>query len=143
MTDAEQIRDLLQARADALRARDAAAAAAFLAEEILTYDLNPPLAHAGGPAQARASLDQWFATWRTPIESEARDLEVAVSGDLAFAFGLIHMTGTKTDGEEIDLWFRSTVCLRRIGGVWRIVHEHNSTPFYMDGSYRAATDLRP
>ncbi|UTP40665.1 nuclear transport factor 2 family protein [Phenylobacterium sp. LH3H17] len=143
MTDAEQIRALLQARADALHARDAAAVAAFLADEIITYDLNPPLAHVGGPVQARASLDQWFATWLTPIGSEACDLQVAVSGDLAFAFGLIHLAGTKTDGEEIDLWFRSTVCLRRIGGAWRIVHEHNSTQFYMDGSYKAATDLKP
>ena len=25
---------------------------------------------------------------------------------------------------------------------WRITHEHDSTPFYMDGSDRAATDLR-
>jgi hypothetical protein len=29
------------------------------------------------------------------------------------------------------------------GGSWRIVHEHNSTPFYLDGSLRAALDLRP
>ena len=26
---------------------------------------------------------------------------------------------------------------------WQITHEHDSTPFYMDGSDRAATDLRP
>lgn len=25
----------------------------------------------------------------------------------------------------------------------RITHEHSSTPFYMDGSGRAANDLRP
>ncbi|MDT7608895.1 MAG: hypothetical protein QOG96_3398 [Pseudonocardiales bacterium] len=33
--------------------------------------------------------------------------------------------------------------LRKIDGSWRIVHEHNSTPFYLDGSLRAALDLRP
>jgi hypothetical protein len=32
---------------------------------------------------------------------------------------------------------------QRIDDRWRITHEHNSTPFYMDGSYRAATDLVP
>ncbi|MGH3157151.1 MAG: nuclear transport factor 2 family protein, partial [Streptosporangiaceae bacterium] len=41
------------------------------------------------------------------------------------------------------LWYRSTLGLRRLDGEWRIVHEHTSTPFYMDGSLRAATDLRP
>jgi ketosteroid isomerase-like protein len=41
------------------------------------------------------------------------------------------------------LWFRSTLGLRKIGGRWQITHEHNSTPFYMDGSDRAALDLQP
>ena len=30
-----------------------------------------------------------------------------------------------------------------IGGVWRITHEHHPTPFYMDGSDKAALDLQP
>jgi PhnB protein len=30
-----------------------------------------------------------------------------------------------------------------VRGAWKIVHEHSSTPFYMDGSYRAAVDLKP
>lgn len=53
------------------------------------------------------------------------------------------MSGTKTDGEKPDLWFRSTMCLQKTGGAWRIAHEHNSTPFHMDGSYKAALDLDP
>jgi PhnB protein len=31
----------------------------------------------------------------------------------------------------------------QLDGSWRIVHEHDSTPFYLDGSLRAALDLRP
>ena len=50
--------------------------------------------------------------------------------------------------ERFDLWFRSTVCWRRSNDAhattgWQIVHEHTSTPFYMDGSMRAAVDLTP
>lgn len=45
--------------------------------------------------------------------------------------------------ESFTLWFRSTVGLRRLDGVWRITHEHGSTPFYMDGSFAAAVDLEP
>ncbi len=41
------------------------------------------------------------------------------------------------------MWFRSTIGLRRISGGWRIAHEHNSTPFPMDGSGKAALDLQP
>lgn len=38
---------------------------------------------------------------------------------------------------------RVTLCLRRVGSAWMIVHEHESVPFYMDGSFRAAVDLQP
>jgi ketosteroid isomerase-like protein len=68
---------------------------------------------------------------------------IEAGDDVAFCHGLTHMTGTKTDGELVDLWFRSTVGLRRTAAGWQITHEHDSTPFYMDGSGRAATDLRP
>jgi PhnB protein len=53
------------------------------------------------------------------------------------------MTGSKTDGEVVDLWVRCTVCFRRRGSAWEITHQHTSVPFYMDGSYKAAVDLRP
>jgi ketosteroid isomerase-like protein len=36
-----------------------------------------------------------------------------------------------------------TACYRKINGKWLIAHEHVSVPFYMDGSYKAAIDLRP
>jgi PhnB protein len=33
--------------------------------------------------------------------------------------------------------------LRRENGEWSIVHEHESVPFLMDGSDKAALDLKP
>ena len=53
------------------------------------------------------------------------------------------MTGTKKDGEKADLWVRVTVGLRRIDGAWKITHQHTSVPFLMDGSFKAAVDLKP
>ncbi|MGH3952300.1 MAG: hypothetical protein ACRDSE_24830 [Pseudonocardiaceae bacterium] len=35
-----------------------------------------------------------------------------------------------------------TLGFRRDGETWLITHEHASTPFYMDGSFLAATDLK-
>ena len=32
---------------------------------------------------------------------------------------------------------------RKIGGEWKMVNAHTSVPFYMDGSYKAAIDLKP
>jgi PhnB protein len=53
------------------------------------------------------------------------------------------MHGTKTDGAKGDLWFRHTFGFQRIKGEWKIAHEHESVPFYMDGSFKAAIDLKP
>jgi ketosteroid isomerase-like protein len=66
-----------------------------------------------------------------------------VGDDVAYAVALHHMTGTKTDGTQVDLWFRATACLRREDGAWKITHIHNSVPFAMDGSNRALLDLTP
>jgi ketosteroid isomerase-like protein len=38
---------------------------------------------------------------------------------------------------------RATICYRKIDGKWMVTHEHVSVPFYMDGTYRAAVDLKP
>src|SRR5262249_54579167 len=111
-----------------------------LADDIVTYDLAPPLAHYGSD---KAELQAWFDTWDGPISFTMHDLTVEIGGDLAVARGIAHMTGTKTDGVAVDLWFRATACFGRIGGVWKITHEHTSVPFYMDGSFKAAVDLKP
>ena len=84
-----------------------------------------------------------FATWESPIVSEPLDLTVEVGGDLAYAYGLRHMTGKRRGGYEVDLWFRATACFRREDGRWRITHMHNSVPFAMDGSGKALLGLTP
>lgn len=58
-------------------------------------------------------------------------------------YGLTNMRGRKVDGAEIDLWYRSTFVLRRVGAGWTIAHVHTSVPFRMDGSEKAALDLKP
>ena len=69
-------------------------------------------------------------------QDELRDLDVTCGDDLAYTHSLNHLTGKRTDGETTDVWFRATVCLRKIDGEWMVAHEHTSVPFYMDGSYR-------
>lgn len=141
--DETQIRNVLADHTRALRAKDAGLAVAHLAQDVVSFDLEPPLQFTGAAARDRDGIEAWFRTWRGPIGWEVGDPSIAVGGDVAFVHGLGHMTGTKTDGEVVDLWVRCTVCLRRRGGAWEITHQHTSVPFYMDGSYKAAVDLRP
>jgi ketosteroid isomerase-like protein len=135
-----QIRALVDGWAEALRARNVEGVMAHHAPDSLTFDLAPPLISTGADAKG---LQAWFATWQGPLGYEIRDLNVTAGDEAAFCHGLVRLSGTKTSGEKADVWFRLTLCFRRIGGAWRIVHQHESVPFYMDGSYRAAVDLTP
>ena len=139
----DQIRVLLNDRAAAITARDARRAVAHYAPDVVSFGLAPPLRYAGDEVRDPAGGEAWFRTWNGPIGYDISELVIEACNDVAFCHGLTHLTGTKTDGERVDLWFRSTVGLRRTAAGWQITHEHDSTPFYMDGSDRAATDLRP
>jgi ketosteroid isomerase-like protein len=80
---------------------------------------------------------------KAQIGLEERDLVVTAGDNVAFSTSLTHMTGAKTDGSEVSLWFRSTNGFRKENGRWKIVHAHSSVPFYMDGSSKACLDLKP
>ncbi|MDR6634930.1 ketosteroid isomerase-like protein [Phyllobacterium sp. 1468] len=120
--------------------KNAAQVLSHLAEDVLQFTLAPPLRYQGKSAE---DLQGWFDTWEGPIGIESRDTAIWVGGDVAFAASLVRMTGRKTDGEKPDLWFRQTIGLIRQDGTWKIAHEHASVPFYMDGSFKAAIDLKP
>lgn len=142
-TAQEQIRALLSDRAAAITTKDARRATANYAPEVVSFILAPPLRYAGDEVTDLAGLEDWFQTWDGPIGYDIGEPVIEAGDDVAFCHGLTHMTGTKTDGAQVDLWFRSTFGLRRTAAGWQIAHEHESTPFYMDGSDRAATDLKP
>jgi ketosteroid isomerase-like protein len=141
--DEKEILALLRAQEDAVGRGDAPGVLRPLADEVVTYDLPPPLEQRGNPASAEDGLRQWFATWNGPVTTTLHEPTVLVDGNLAVVFGLSRMQGTKKAGAKVDNWNRRTVALRRIDGAWRIVHVHDSYPMLMDGSGKAATDLSP
>jgi len=141
--DETAIRNIIADQAKALYAKNADLLFAHHAAEFFSYDLDPPLLHRDSAPGAKAGTEAWFATWKGPIGWDARDVAVTVGGDVAFTTSLVHLTGTKTDGAEQSVWFRNTSGYRKENGEWKIVHSHSSVPFYMDGSVKAAVDLRP
>ena len=139
-SDEAKIRNLIDRRTKALHARDADAVLSCFAADFISFTLAPPLVSAMTTANAYKA---WFATWQGPIGTESRDLTLAVSGDLGVSHSLNLMSGTSTGGHELKLWYRQTLSFRKVNGDWKISHEHNSVPFYMDGGFRAAVDLTP
>jgi ketosteroid isomerase-like protein len=134
------VRALIEDWAQALSIKDSKRVVAHYAPDAVLYTLAPPLRSTRLDAQ---NLQAWFDTWKGSIEGEARDVNLSVGDGEAFCSSLNRMRGTKTDGQAVDLWFRQTLGFRKIDGAWKIVHEHTSVPFYMDGSFRAAIDLKP
>ncbi|HEX5255911.1 MAG TPA: nuclear transport factor 2 family protein [Mycobacterium sp.] len=141
-TDIHAVLDKLVA---AHAAHDAEALFALNTNDMVAYSLAPPLQQGPDtPYGTVAGIQAWFAGFERPMEISFRDPVVTQDGDLAFVHSLTKMTFTRAgESESHSTWYRSTFGLRRIDGSWRIAHRHDSTPFYMDASFRAATDLEP
>lgn len=138
-TDRAEIEAVFEHLERAHADHDADAIAESYAPDAVIYDLAPPLGRRG---MNRDSIAAWLASWEGPILVDARDFNLTVDGDLAFVSAFNRMRG-RQGGEDQDMWYRTTMCLRKTSGRWRIVCDHASVPFYMDGSYRAAVDLKP
>lgn len=136
----ESIRDVIHARVDAIRNKDVNAVVRCFDPGAVAFTLAPPLVADQAP---EGDLGKWFSTFSGPIGYEILDLQIVHGEEIAFAHCLVRIHGTKTDGEKPDVWIRETLGLHKTGGLWRILHLHDSVPFYMDGSFRAAIDLKP
>ena len=141
--DEDQIRALIEDLAERVRAKDINGVLSHYAAEKVQFLLAPPLRYAGANALKEDDLSDWFSTFQGPIGYEIRDLQVATGHQVAYCHALNRLSGTKADGAKTDIWLRLTVCFRKIDGRWKITHEHESVPFYMDGSDKAALDLKP
>jgi uncharacterized protein (TIGR02246 family) len=136
-----QIRNVIDDRLKAVRNKDVNASMSSLAPDILSFDVVNPLQHIGSDA-SRKRAEAWFSSFQGPIGCEIRDLSITVCDDVAFSHGLSHVSATRTDGGQLDMWWRTTVCFRKIDGTWTITHEHNSVPFDVE-SGKASLDLKP
>jgi uncharacterized protein (TIGR02246 family) len=140
-TTEDQIRALLDERVQAVHDRDARALTSACAPDIVSFDALPPLRRLGAAA-VRARAEDWLGLDDGPVGYEMRDLRIIAGEDTVFASFLNRVSGTMTNGAAVDMWLRSTLCLRQSDGAWVIVHEHTSVPFDAE-SGQAALDLAP
>jgi ketosteroid isomerase-like protein len=140
-TDEARIRELIEERVRAIRAKDVDALMSNHAPDVVMFDALDPLRYVGSEA-VRERAGQWLSWYRGPIGYEVRDLSVMAGDGAAFCHYLYRVSGTMTNGREVDMWVRSTVCFRKSGGEWKVTHEHTSVPFDAE-SGRASVDLKP
>jgi ketosteroid isomerase-like protein len=139
LQDEAQIRGTIDARANAIRNKKVQEVLPNFTKDAVGFFFEPPLHQ----SPLKEDLAGWFATWSSPIGYEIGDLKIAVSDDVAFCHSLNRLKGTRTDGTNTDIWFRETLCFQKIDSQWLIAHIHESVPMHMDGSLKAAVDLKP
>jgi ketosteroid isomerase-like protein len=140
--DEARIHELMDGWTEALRAKDINGIMSYYAPDIRLFDLAPPLEYRGANAY-RKNWEEWVPTFQGSIGYEIRDLSITTGDGVAFCHSLNRISGTRTNGEQTDVWVRATVGFRNIDGKWMITHEHLSVPFEMAEPYKASLTLKP
>lgn len=138
-----EVGGVVQSWAEAVKAGDLSRVIEFFVPDVTQFDVGTPLWRTGRE-KVRERMEAWLGGY-VPGEGpgfELRDLEVAASGDVAYATCLCHVTGRLKAGGEVDMWVRNTLGLRQIDGEWKIAHQHMSSPIDFK-TMQAALDAKP
>jgi uncharacterized protein (TIGR02246 family) len=126
-TDEAAIRELVESWARAVRAKDFDGILANHSADMLMFDVPPPVQSKGIEAY-RKTWDLFFSWSDDPVVFDIKDMDITAGTDVGFVAALMRCAGTEKDGERIELEFRLTIGLRKIGGQWMVLHEHHSIP---------------
>lgn len=139
-TAENEIRGLMDTWLTAVRAANVDAIMAVYAPDVIAYDAIGKLQFEGAEA--------YGAHWKACMEMcqgmifEPREPTIIANGDVGFSYALIKCGGQDNEGKEMTSWMRMTTGYRKLGGQWKIVHEHFSMPFDME-SGKMMADLQP
>jgi len=121
------IRELVESWARAVRAKDLNGILANHSTDMLMFDVPPPLQSKGIEAYKK-TWELFFSWSNDPVVFDIKDMNIIAGSDVAFVAALMRCAGTEKNGERIELEFRLTIGLRRIGDQWIVLHEHHSIP---------------
>src|SRR5262245_57096412 len=136
-----EIRGWIDSWTKAFSAKDVDRVMEFYTDDVVAYDIVPPLQYIGKPAY-RADYQQFFAQYEENLRVEVRDLHVGGSGELGYATGLEMISGTLKHGQKSNMWVRFTSLFRKVNGKWLDFHDHVSVPADIE-SGKALLDLKP
>ena len=125
--DQTEILALIDRWTAAVRNEDRAAIRENHDADMLMFDVPPPFQSRG--------LDAYMATWETffstaekPVAFDFHDIEITTGENVAFASAVGNCVYFDSEGKRQPLQFRLTMGLRKVGGRWRVTHEHHSVP---------------
>ena len=136
-----ELRNIIEHQINAVRDKNIDQALIHYAENVLSFDVVDPLQFNGIDA-IRKRLEEWFATFKGPVENEIAELKIEVSESIAFCTRLNHVNALTIEGNKLDMWWRETTCLKKMDGIWKIIHVHSSVPFNPQNG-KASLELKP
>lgn len=125
--DEKAIRAALQSVTHAFAARDAAGTLAHFAEDVVIFDVPPPLASRGLAGSRKATQDFMDAT-EGPLICDYSDIHINVYGNGAAGYMFLRFAGQLKGGGSVDWLLRITQLYEKRDGKWWVVHEHASLP---------------
>lgn len=100
----------------------------FYADDIVAYDMMPPLEFTTKASFKKAWQEYFTEQFMFPINYSFEKTRIDVAEDLAIVHTLIHLSGDTVHSAYMDNFLRCSMCLRQINGKWLITHQHNSVP---------------
>lgn len=137
--DERELMELIDDFSMAIEQKNIEKIMSFYSDEVVAFDLMPPLKYVGKSEYRKAW--QNITKAKGPFVFEFHDLHLESCSDVAFCHSLVNMQADMGDG-EMNTWIRYTGGFRKINGSWRIVHESTSVPIDMN-TQKGMFDLRP
>jgi ketosteroid isomerase-like protein len=130
-TETTDVRDIIEAWAAGVRARDIDAVLRAHSNDLLMFDVVGPMRLEGLEEYKRTWLEQFFPWHGGTGRFDLRDLRVTAGESVAFATAFLDCAGTE-DGQRVAFTLRLTVGLEKRGDRWTVTHEHHSQPIDFD-----------
>jgi uncharacterized protein (TIGR02246 family) len=122
------IRRLIEGWATAVRAKDINGVVAHHTDDVVMYDVPPPIALRG----ISAYRETWPPFFEALTEGEAAfdiiELQITTGDTVAFASALLRCGSKEELAKDPAPRLRLTIGLRKVDGAWKIAHEHHSFP---------------
>lgn len=124
-----EIRALIEGWADAVRRHDLPGILAHHDDQILMFDVPPPL-RSLGLAAYQSTWDLFFAYHQPGQAFDIEELQIWASDTVAFAAAVMRCGSATVGGPPVPdgFQFRLTIGLCKVDDAWRIQHEHHSVP---------------
>jgi uncharacterized protein (TIGR02246 family) len=124
-----QIKAIIETWADAVRRHDYSGILAHHEQDIVMFDVPPPL-QSRGMDEYRKTWDLFFRHHKPSQAFDIEELAITAGEEVAFAVAIMRCGAGASSGapEEGGFLFRLTIGLRKVDGDWLIAHEHHSLP---------------